>query len=78
MKTKELAHEYLSKKRCFPKHYGKNLDALYDVLTSLRDVRIDIVFAGSITANLGDYGQAMLDVFRDAGENNEFLSVNIK
>ena len=32
MTDRESAHTYLKKKLELPEHYGKNLDALYDVL----------------------------------------------
>ncbi|MBO4287390.1 MAG: barstar family protein [Kiritimatiellae bacterium] len=38
-------HETLSKKLRFPRHYGKNLDALFDTLTSSAAKR-ELVFCG--------------------------------
>ena len=34
MSSKEKAHEYIMKKMNFPDYYGKNLDALYDILST--------------------------------------------
>lgn len=33
MQERENAHAYLAEKMHFPAYYGKNLDALYDLLT---------------------------------------------
>lgn len=35
LKEKESAHPYLKKRLKLPEYYGHNLDALFDVLTSL-------------------------------------------
>lgn len=39
---RESAHEYLQEKLALPKYYGKNLDALYDCLTELDEMEIEI------------------------------------
>ncbi len=42
MKTKTEAHPYLKEVFGFPEYYGGNLDALYDCLSELEDVKVEI------------------------------------
>ena len=71
MREKDEAHDYIKRMLGFPEYYGKNLDALYDCLTSLD--RADLCFE-----NLGQdngYFDRMLPVFRDAAEANPGLKL---
>ena len=73
------AHAYLKEKLNFPDYYGKNLDALYDCLGEIMEETV-IVVPRIIRNNeyLGDYGQTMLQVVRDAAEENPMLTVRFK
>lgn len=42
MKTKTEAHPYLKEMLELPEYYGGNLDALYDCLSELENVEIEI------------------------------------
>ena len=55
--------------------YGRNLDALYDVLTEMTDTLIIIKYFDALNENLGDYADKILMVINDANEDNECLSV---
>lgn len=75
-KTKERAHEYLAEKLSFPSYYSKNLDALYDVLTSYGEPTcLRIRYPASITGNLGKYGETLLRVLADAEKENKNIKV---
>ncbi len=77
-RTPELTQEYLAKKTFFPTHYGKNLDALWDALTAYgRPIRIRVRYPASLERNLGEYGQKILAVFRQAAETNESITLEI-
>lgn len=77
-KTKEKTHEYLAKKKGFPPYYGKNLDALADVLASYdKNIMIKLRYTSSIRKNLGEYGEIMLKIFKSAAEKG-FISLEIK
>ncbi len=68
-KTKEKTHEYLAKKKGFPPYYGKNLDALADVLSTYdKNTLIKVKYSSSILKNLGEYGEIMLNIFRNTAE----------
>jgi len=67
MTSRQEAHAYLKRKMYFPDYYGENLDALWDQLTTLRiPCRIIIRHPEALEAALGDYGDRMLDTFREA------------
>ena len=71
MNTKEKAHEYIMKKMNFPDYYGKNLDALYDILSTYdKEVYIKFINFESLFKKLGDYAVSLIEVFREAEEEN--------
>ncbi len=77
-KTKEKTHEYLAKKKGFPPYYGKNLDALADVLSSYdKNITIKLKYSSSIRKNLGEYGEAMLKIFTDSAEKG-YITLEVK
>lgn len=57
--------------------YGRNLDALYDVLSESNDL-IVIENADYLKKNLGKRGEMILRVISDAAENNDMLTVVLK
>jgi len=62
-------HDYLSEALNFPDYYGKNLDALYDCLC---EIEADIEL---VNANVVD--EDIIDTFKDAASENEFLNFEI-
>ena len=77
-KNKEKTHEYLAKKKGFPPYYGKNLDALADVLSCFdKNITIKLKYPSSIRKNLGEYGEIMLKLFTDAADQG-FISLEVK
>ena len=76
MISREVAHAYLKRKFCFPEYYGRNLDALWDLLsTTAKDTEIVIVNASHIRENLGKYGNSLLRVFDDLSEEARHVKV---
>lgn len=71
MSSKEKAHEYIMKKMNFPDYYGKNLDALYDILSTYdKEIYVKFINFESLFKQLGDYAVSLIDVFREAEEEN--------
>ncbi len=67
MTDKDAAYTYIAKRMEFPSYFGKNLDALYDLLTEpCPQTQIVIYHKDMMLNSLGYYGQRILDTFRDA------------
>lgn len=67
MVSREAFHDLLKEKLNLPDYYGRNLDALYDMLSeSSCDLDITIVHADVMLENLGKYGFAVMKTFTDA------------
>ena len=59
-----------------PDCWGRNLDALYDVLTERgTPVRLVVLRRELLEEHLGDYGRALLETLKDAERNNPALQV---
>lgn len=72
----EEIHEYLAEKLEFPAYYGKNLSALYDVLTEISDdTRIILDMEGISEEGMFDAAERMAEVLGDAADGNEYLEV---
>ena len=69
-------HQYLKEKLEFPDYYGNNLDALYDMLTSLEEgTFIEIINYQNFEKNDEKYFKSLCELFDDV--NNEDIGVNI-
>ncbi|SHJ51041.1 ribonuclease inhibitor [Dethiosulfatibacter aminovorans DSM 17477] len=78
MTSRERAHEYLKDMFGFPEYYGKNLDALCDLLNEKTvPVEIRLINSEDIVKLLGPYGNSLLDVFKDVSIENENIIVDI-
>jgi RNAse (barnase) inhibitor barstar len=66
---KEEGHDYLMEALNLPDYYGKNLDALYDCLTEI-ECEIELINASEVDDDI-------IDTFRDAAGENEFLKFKI-
>ena len=67
MTDRDTAHDYLAEALSLPDYYGHNLDALFDCLTERTpDDFILIEHAASVPAYLSEYGERLLEVFREA------------
>lgn len=76
MRSDKGAHAYISRKLKFPSYYGNNLDALYDMLSTLGEpMTITIKNTQKLRSKLGDYGQAILNTFSDAKKANANIKV---
>lgn len=64
--TREQLHDVLAKVCGFPADYGRNLDALYDLLTAYPAARLTLRHPEMLVAHLGNYGELVLRVLADA------------
>ena len=78
MTSKKRAHEYIKWKLKSQEYYGENLDALWDVLSTYdQEIEISFISAEALIEELGDYGESIINVFKDAAEENKQLTVRI-
>ena len=76
MTDRASAHDYLSVQLQLPPHYGRNLDALYDVLTERAEpMQIRLENAALLSEYLGRYGQSLCKTLTDAAAENPNLTV---
>ena len=74
MVDRVAAHSHLAERLELPTWYGRNLDALYDVLTEIgRDTEIVLQAPAAVAENLGRYGEALLRTMQEAAEDNPHL-----
>lgn len=67
MTDRAIIHDTLAQALRFPEYYGRNLDALYDLLTAYPEPLTVILRNKS---RLGEYGLRTLDTIIDAAKNN--------
>jgi len=71
-------HEKLAKLLDFPEWYGRNLDALYDLLTEIpTDVLITITHFSELENNLGHYAVLVKKVISDAAKENTKIHFDV-
>ena len=79
MITKEKTHAYLKRKFDFPTYYGKNLDALWDLLSVWdKELEIVIINKADIIKNLEGYGNSLLKLFDELDEENRNIKVRVQ
>ena len=77
MTDRGATHDHLAEQLELPAYYGRNLDALYDVLMELSG-EIVLQDPAAVTGHLGRYGEALLATMQEAAENNPHLSFTLK
>jgi ribonuclease inhibitor len=79
MTSVEITHDYIKNNLDFPNYYGSNLDALWDVLTSIsKPLKVILINKSALENNLGDYEERLLEVFLEAESENKNFSLEIK
>ena len=65
-RDKQTLHQQLKDQLIFPDYYGKNLDALYDMLsTTQEEIEIGFLNREELHGNLGSYADALLATLQD-------------
>ena len=68
---KSVIHETLAQELCFPEYYGKNLDALYDIM-SVYSEDVALCVSGQ-----SDYGNKVLKTLEDAAKENKHIKIKL-
>lgn len=64
--NKQQLHDYLCQVFKLPEYYGRNLDALWDCLSTNNSIKkITVIHTENLVAVLGDYGALLLRLFND-------------
>ena len=61
-----------------PSDYGRNLDALYDLLTAYPAARLTLRHPEMLVVHLGNYGELVLRVLADAAAENPAFTLNVQ
>ena len=73
------AHAHLADRLDLPTYYGRNLDALYDVLTEIgEETEIVLTDPAAVAEQMGKYGEALLATMQEAAEENPNLIVTLQ
>lgn len=73
------AHAHLVERMDLPTYYGRNLDALYDVLTEIgTETEIILNDPAAVVDLMGKYGEALLATMQEAAEDNPKLIVTLR
>lgn len=78
MHDRAAAHEHLKAQLGLPDYYGRNLDALYDLLTErAQPLTIVVRFRPELEAYLGSYAVKLLTTLRQAAMKNPALELQV-
>ena len=79
MTDRVTAHTHLAERMELPEYYGRNLDALYDVLTEIgEETEIVLTDPAAVVEQMGKYGEALLATMQEAAEENPKLIVTLQ
>ena len=78
MTDRQRTHDYLAAQLQLPSYYGRNLDALYDLLTDRgEELEIRLMHADAMKAQLGTYGIKLLHTLLEAENDHLPLTVTV-
>lgn len=78
MTSKKQAHRYIKYKLNSGEYHGKNLDALWDVISTYdTSIKIKLINIDKLIENLEDYGENIIKVFLDAERENNNINLVI-
>ncbi|MBQ2020934.1 MAG: barstar family protein [Peptococcaceae bacterium] len=78
LKSKEELHSTISWQLALPDYYGRNLDALWDVLSTWSaPLRIEVTHTDLLKLYLADYVDALLELLHDAAAENSTITLII-
>ena len=79
MTDRDALHDYLQAQLGLPSHYGRNLDALYDLLTERSEPTEIVVTEWELPeCNVGGYGADLMEALYDAAKENPKLTVRVR
>ena len=73
MLSRETAHDELARALHLPEYYGRNLDALWDCVSTMQ-AHVALVSSAAMLEALGLYGKKILSVLEEAAQKNPSFS----
>ncbi|MBQ8851505.1 MAG: barstar family protein [Oscillibacter sp.] len=73
----DAVHDIFSQALEFPTYYGRNLDALYDLLSTYPELELTLTNAGALK-NLFRYGDNLMLAIQDAEKDNPLLTLVVQ
>lgn len=78
MTSRELLWNHVKETIDLPDYAGRNLDALFDVLTEHRKpLTIKLIHREQMETALGGYSESFLETLTEAAEENGYLDIQI-
>ena len=74
MEEPEKAHQYIKEKLNLPDRYENNLDTLQDCLNDMQNTHIEVFHS----TGRSEYFQEIMQVFRDAGRENDDIIITLE
>ena len=74
MEEPEKAHQYIKEKLDLPDRYENNLDTLQDCLNDMQNTHIEVFHS----KGRSEYFQEIMQVFRDAGRENDDIIITLE
>ena len=75
--TVKALHIYIAYMLNLPAYYGKNLDALHDVLAEIGEGTHIVLLAGHAAGECAAYMPCLARVMEDAAQENPYLTVEV-
>ena len=78
LRSRKVLHDYLERELHLPDYYGRNLDALHDILSGFNKtcaVTVHIINREKQSSRMVGLYQAMLDMLTDLGRENPNIGV---
>ena len=79
IENKSTLHDRLQEGLQLPAYYGRNLDALFDVLSErTEETELVITQWEALSLHLGHYAAALMDTLYDAAKENPKLVIRVE
>lgn len=77
MGDQQVAHQYMKRALNLSAHYGENLDALWDELSTFHHpLSIRFTNVDDMLMSLGEYGKKLLELFKEIPMYNKAVAVH--
>ena len=78
--TRNELHSWLAEALKFPIYYGRNLDALWDLISATIPLPVTVIWEDFAQSQLllGDYADKTLEVFQEAASLQEGFHIEVR